>query len=145
MNEQAAASCELPSLSRTSVAIEPGEQTSLSSDGATPLPGESASNTGSGASNDEATRKHIAKTFGLATGHTLSASFLTIANKWALDYYPHAATLTMLQIVATVLVALSVRWLRIAPVDHLDLLKCWNYLVSSSMLCCFKLSRKSLE
>lgn len=63
----------------------------------------------------------------LAGGHFVSAGSLTVANKWALGFYPQAAVLTLVQFVVTFVVAWTLGALRLAEVDSLNWVKVKQY------------------
>ena len=75
----------------------------------------------------DAQRKFIWRSAGLACGHTLSASTLTVANKWALEVFPYATTVTGLQVAFTILVVLIIKFSGCYPVDKLEFAKAWHY------------------
>lgn len=81
----------------------------------------------------DAQHKFIWQSVGLACGHTLSASTLTVANKWALEVYPYATTVTGLQVAFTILVVLVIKLSGCYPVDKLEFAKAWHYFPAASM------------
>ncbi|KAG0470867.1 hypothetical protein HPP92_017567 [Vanilla planifolia] len=71
---------------------------------------------------------HQASVYGIAAGYCISASLLSIINKWAVMKFPYPGALTALQYLTSALGVLVSGWLRILDHDQLDLLIMWKFL-----------------
>ncbi|KAG0472439.1 hypothetical protein HPP92_016985 [Vanilla planifolia] len=71
---------------------------------------------------------HQASVYGIAVGYCISASLLSIINKWAVMKFPYPGALTALQYFTSALGVLVSGWLRILDHDRLDLLIMWKFL-----------------
>lgn len=69
-----------------------------------------------------------ASVYGLAVGYCLSASLLSIINKWAVMKFPYPGALTALQYFTSAAGVVICGWLKIIEHDRLDLLTMWQFL-----------------
>ncbi|KAK6145641.1 hypothetical protein DH2020_022461 [Rehmannia glutinosa] len=69
-----------------------------------------------------------ASVYGIAAGYCLSASLLSIINKWAVMKFPYPGALTALQYFTSVLGVVVCGWLKLVEHDKLDLLTMWRFL-----------------
>ncbi|RWR79820.1 GDP-mannose transporter GONST3 [Cinnamomum micranthum f. kanehirae] len=69
-----------------------------------------------------------ASIYGIAAGYCLSASLLSIINKWAVMKFPYPGALTALQYFTSALGVLLCGWFKIVEHDRLDLLTMWRFL-----------------
>ncbi|XP_047316139.1 GDP-mannose transporter GONST3-like [Impatiens glandulifera] len=69
-----------------------------------------------------------ASVYGIAAGYCLSASLLSIINKWAVMKFPYPGALTALQYFTSTLGVLICGWLKLLEHDKLDLLTMWRFL-----------------
>ncbi|KAK9699987.1 hypothetical protein RND81_08G209100 [Saponaria officinalis] len=69
-----------------------------------------------------------ASIYGLAAGYCLSASLLSIINKWAVMKFPYPGALTALQYFTSAAGVLVCGWLKWVEHDRLDLLTMWRFL-----------------
>lgn len=69
-----------------------------------------------------------ASLYGIAAGYCLSASLLSIINKWAVMKFPYPGALTALQYFTSALGVLLCGWFKIVEHDRLDLLTMWRFL-----------------
>ncbi|MCD7464347.1 GDP-mannose transporter gonst3 [Datura stramonium] len=66
--------------------------------------------------------------YGVAAGYCLSASLLSIINKWAVMKFPYPGALTALQYFTSAAGVLICGWLKVIEHDKLDLLTMWRFL-----------------
>ncbi|KAK9928459.1 hypothetical protein M0R45_025593 [Rubus argutus] len=66
--------------------------------------------------------------YGIAAGYCLSASLLSIINKWAVVKFPYPGALTALQYFTSVVGVLICGWFKFIEYDSLDLLTMWRFL-----------------
>ncbi|PQQ13936.1 GDP-mannose transporter GONST3 [Prunus yedoensis var. nudiflora] len=66
--------------------------------------------------------------YGVAAGYCLSASLLSIINKWAVMKFPYPGALTALQYFTSVIGVLVCGWLKLIEYDSLYLLTMWRFL-----------------
>ncbi|KAI5339455.1 hypothetical protein L3X38_018727 [Prunus dulcis] len=66
--------------------------------------------------------------YGIAAGYCLSASLLSIINKWAVMKFPYPGALTALQYMTSAIGVLVCGWLKLIEYDSLDLLTMWRFL-----------------
>ncbi|KAB2631999.1 GDP-mannose transporter GONST3-like [Pyrus ussuriensis x Pyrus communis] len=66
--------------------------------------------------------------YGIAAGYCLSASLLSIINKWAVVKFPYPGALTALQYFTSAMGVLVCGWLKLLEHDSLDLLTMWRFL-----------------
>ncbi|KAK2423194.1 GDP-mannose transporter GONST3 [Trifolium repens] len=71
---------------------------------------------------------HQISVYGVAAGYCLSASLLSIINKWAVMKFPYPGTLTALQYFTSAAGVLLCGWLKIVEHDKLDLITMWRFL-----------------
>lgn len=69
-----------------------------------------------------------ASVYGIAAGYCISASLLSIINKWAVMKFPYPGALTALQYLTSVLGVLFCGWLKVLDHDRLNLLTMWKFL-----------------
>ncbi|WOL14465.1 hypothetical protein Cni_G23245 [Canna indica] len=69
-----------------------------------------------------------ASVYGVAAGYCLSASLLSIINKWAIMKFPYPGALTALQYFTSALGVLLCGWLKFVEHDRLDLITMWKFL-----------------
>lgn len=72
-----------------------------------------------------------ASVYGIAAGYCLSASLLSIINKWAVMKFPYPGTLTALQYFTSAAGVLMCGWLKVLEHDKLDLKTMWRFLPAS--------------
>ncbi|GMJ02419.1 golgi nucleotide sugar transporter 3, GOLGI GDP-L-GALACTOSE TRANSPORTER1 [Hibiscus trionum] len=66
--------------------------------------------------------------YGIAAGYCISASLLSIINKWAVMKFPYPGALTALQYLTSAAGVLICGWFKIIEHDQLDLLTMWRFL-----------------
>ncbi|KNA04780.1 hypothetical protein SOVF_196520 [Spinacia oleracea] len=66
--------------------------------------------------------------YGVAAGYCLSASLLSIINKWAVMKFPYPGALTALQYFTSAAGVLVCGWLKCVEHDRLDLMTMWRFL-----------------
>ncbi|CAA3005770.1 GDP-mannose transporter GONST3-like [Olea europaea subsp. europaea] len=66
--------------------------------------------------------------YGIAAGYCISASLLSIINKWAVMRFPYPGALTALQYLTSAAGVLICGWLKIIEHDKLDLVTMWRFL-----------------
>ncbi|CAH9135844.1 unnamed protein product [Cuscuta epithymum] len=71
---------------------------------------------------------HQASVYGIAVGYCMSASLLSIINKWAIMKFPYPGALTALQYFTSAFGVLVCGWLNLIQRDSLDLLTLWRFL-----------------
>ncbi|XP_059666941.1 GDP-mannose transporter GONST3-like [Cornus florida] len=71
---------------------------------------------------------HQASVYGIAAGYCLSASLLSIINKWAVMKFPYPGALTALQYFTSAAGVFICGWLKLIEHDRLDLLTMWRFL-----------------
>lgn len=71
---------------------------------------------------------HQASVYGVAAGYCLSASLLSIINKWAIMKFPYPGALTALQYFTSAAGVVICGWLKFVEHDRLDLLTMWHFL-----------------
>ncbi|XP_047327042.1 GDP-mannose transporter GONST3-like [Impatiens glandulifera] len=71
--------------------------------------------------------KH-ASVYGIAAGYCLSASLLSIINKWAVMKFPYPGALTALQYFTSAAGVLLCGWFKLLEYDPLNLLTMWKFL-----------------
>lgn len=69
-----------------------------------------------------------ASVYGIAAGYCISASLLSIINKWAIMKFPYPGALTALQYFTSAVGVLVCGWLKVIEYDRLDLLTMWRFL-----------------
>ncbi|GMH07821.1 hypothetical protein Nepgr_009661 [Nepenthes gracilis] len=69
-----------------------------------------------------------ASVYGVAAGYCISASLLSIINKWAVMKFPYPGALTALQYFTSAAGVVLCGWLRFIEHDPLDLLTMWKFL-----------------
>ncbi|XP_031476979.1 GDP-mannose transporter GONST3 [Nymphaea colorata] len=69
-----------------------------------------------------------ASIYGIAAGYCLSASLLSIINKWAVMKFPYPGALTALQYFTSALGVLVCGWLKVIEHDPLNLYTMWKFL-----------------
>lgn len=69
-----------------------------------------------------------ASVYGVAAGYCLSASLLSIINKWAIMKFPYPGALTALQYFTSAAGVLICGWLKVIEHDKLDLVTMWRFL-----------------
>ncbi|XP_072979548.1 GDP-mannose transporter GONST3-like [Typha angustifolia] len=74
-----------------------------------------------------------ASVYGVAAGYCLSASLLSIINKWAVMKFPYPGALTALQYFTSVLGVLICGWLKLVEHDPLNLRTMWKFLPAAVM------------
>ncbi|XP_015572112.1 GDP-mannose transporter GONST3 [Ricinus communis] len=71
--------------------------------------------------------------YGIAAGYCLSASLLSIINKWAVMKFPYPGALTALQYFTSAAGVLACGWFKLVEHDRLDLLTMWRFLPAAIM------------
>ncbi|GMI64828.1 golgi nucleotide sugar transporter 3, GOLGI GDP-L-GALACTOSE TRANSPORTER1 [Hibiscus trionum] len=66
--------------------------------------------------------------YGVAAGYCISASLLSIINKWAVMKFPYPGALTALQYLSSAAGVLICGWFKVIEHDRLDLLTMWRFL-----------------
>lgn len=66
--------------------------------------------------------------YGIAAGYCLSASLLSIINKWAIMKFPYPGALTALQYFTSAVGVLICGWFKFIEYDRLELLTMWRFL-----------------
>ncbi|XVE55319.1 hypothetical protein DITRI_Ditri03aG0149300 [Diplodiscus trichospermus] len=66
--------------------------------------------------------------YGIAAGYCISASLLSIINKWAVMKFPYPGALTALQYLTSAAGVLLCGWFKVIEHDSLDLLTMWRFL-----------------
>ncbi|KAL2555903.1 GDP-mannose transporter GONST3 [Forsythia ovata] len=66
--------------------------------------------------------------YGIAAGYCISASLLSIINKWAVMKFPYPGALTALQYLTSAAGVLICGWLKLIEHDKLELLTMWRFL-----------------
>ncbi|XP_065632225.1 GDP-mannose transporter GONST3 [Quercus suber] len=66
--------------------------------------------------------------YGIAAGYCISASLLSIINKWAVMKFPYPGALTALQYFTSAAGVFICGWLKLIEYDRLDLLTMWRFL-----------------
>ncbi|XP_051122890.1 GDP-mannose transporter GONST3 [Andrographis paniculata] len=74
-----------------------------------------------------------ASVYGVAAGYCISASLLSIINKWAVMKFPYPGALTALQYLTSALGVLICGWLKLVEHDKLDLLTMWRFLPAAAI------------
>ncbi|ONK64369.1 uncharacterized protein A4U43_C07F25090 [Asparagus officinalis] len=69
-----------------------------------------------------------ASVYGVAAGYCISASLLSIINKWAIMNFPYPGALTALQYFTSAFSVLLCGWLKLVEHDRLELLTLWRFL-----------------
>ncbi|KAL2540070.1 GDP-mannose transporter GONST3 [Abeliophyllum distichum] len=69
-----------------------------------------------------------ASVYGIAAGYCISASLLSIINKWAVMKFPYPGALTALQYLTSAAGVLICGWLKLIEHDKLELLTMWRFL-----------------
>ncbi|XP_058074890.1 GDP-mannose transporter GONST3-like [Magnolia sinica] len=69
-----------------------------------------------------------ASVYGIAAGYCISASLLSIINKWAIMVFPYPGALTALQYFTSAFGVLLCGWLKLAEHDPLELKTMWRFL-----------------
>ncbi|KMT05538.1 hypothetical protein BVRB_7g176610 [Beta vulgaris subsp. vulgaris] len=69
-----------------------------------------------------------ASIYGVAAGYCLSASLLSIINKWAVMKFPYPGALTALQYFTSAAGVFVCGWLKLVEHDSLDLMTMWRFL-----------------
>ncbi|XP_057765990.1 GDP-mannose transporter GONST3 [Salvia miltiorrhiza] len=69
-----------------------------------------------------------ASVYGIAGGYCLSASLLSIINKWAVMKFPYPGALTALQYLTSAVGVVIFGWLKLLEHDKLDLVTMWRFL-----------------
>ncbi|KAG9453241.1 hypothetical protein H6P81_006145 [Aristolochia fimbriata] len=69
-----------------------------------------------------------ASVYGIAAGYCVSASLLSIINKWAIMKFPYPGALTALQYFTSALGVVICGWLKLVEHDSLDLKTMWKFL-----------------
>ncbi|KAK8971433.1 GDP-mannose transporter GONST3 [Platanthera guangdongensis] len=93
-----------------------------------PVPSSSTSKLESFRSETIANLAHQVSVYGVAAGYCISASLLSIINKWAITKFPYPGALTALQYLTSALGVLLCGRLKILDHDGLDLLTMWKFL-----------------
>lgn len=68
-----------------------------------------------------------ASVYGVAAGYCVSASLLSIINKWAIMKFPYPGALTALQYFTSAAGVLLCGWLKVIEHDKLELLTMWRF------------------
>ncbi|ESQ34733.1 hypothetical protein EUTSA_v10009949mg [Eutrema salsugineum] len=76
---------------------------------------------------------HQASVYGVATGYCISASLLSIINKWAIMRFPYPGALTALQYFTSTLGVLLCGQLKLIDHDPLNILTMWRFLPAAIM------------
>ncbi|XP_042466309.1 GDP-mannose transporter GONST3-like [Zingiber officinale] len=71
---------------------------------------------------------HQASVYGVAAGYCISASLLSIINKWAVMKFPYPGALTALQYFTSAFGVMLCGWLKLMEHDRLDLITIWKFL-----------------
>ncbi|XP_074561256.1 GDP-mannose transporter GONST3-like [Curcuma longa] len=71
---------------------------------------------------------HQASVYGVAAGYCISASLLSIINKWAVMKFPYPGALTALQYFTSAFGVMLCGWLKLMEHDRLDLITMWKFL-----------------
>ncbi|XP_058734554.1 GDP-mannose transporter GONST3-like [Vicia villosa] len=71
---------------------------------------------------------HQISVYGVAAGYCLSASLLSIINKWAVMKFPYPGALTALQYFTSAAGVLLCGWLKLVQHDKLNLITMWRFL-----------------
>ncbi|XP_047089856.1 GDP-mannose transporter GONST3-like [Lolium rigidum] len=79
------------------------------------------------------TLMHHASVYGVAAGYCLSASLLSIINKWAITKFPYPGALTALQYLTSVAGVLLCGQLKLIEPDSLNLRTMWKFLPAAVM------------
>lgn len=66
--------------------------------------------------------------YGVAAGYCISASLLSIINKWAVMKFPYPGALTALQYLTSAAGVVLCGWFKVLEHDRLDLLTMWRFL-----------------
>ncbi|XP_022771846.1 GDP-mannose transporter GONST3-like isoform X2 [Durio zibethinus] len=66
--------------------------------------------------------------YGIAAGYCISASLLSIINKWAVMKFPYPGALTALQYLTSAAGVFLCGWFKVIEPDPLDLLTMWRFL-----------------
>lgn len=69
-----------------------------------------------------------ASVYGIAAGYCVSASLLSIINKWAIMKFPYPGALTALQYFTSAAGVAICGWLKLVEHDRLELLTMWRFL-----------------
>ncbi|CAH9116301.1 unnamed protein product [Cuscuta europaea] len=69
-----------------------------------------------------------ASVYGIAVGYCISASLLSIINKWAIMKFPYPGALTAFQYFTSAFGVLVCGWLKLIQRNSLDLLTLWKFL-----------------
>ncbi|KAL6581380.1 GDP-mannose transporter gonst3 [Orobanche minor] len=69
-----------------------------------------------------------ASVYGIAAGYCISASLLSIINKWAVMKFPYPGALTALQYFTSFMGVVICGWLQLIEHDRLNLLTMWRFL-----------------
>ncbi|XP_010936453.1 GDP-mannose transporter GONST3 [Elaeis guineensis] len=69
-----------------------------------------------------------ASVYGVAAGYCISASLLSIINKWAVIKFPYPGALTALQYFTSAFGVLMCGWLKLVDHDPLDIKTMWKFL-----------------
>ncbi|CAK8574911.1 unnamed protein product [Lathyrus sativus] len=70
---------------------------------------------------------HQISVYGVAAGYCLSASLLSIINKWAVMKFPYPGALTALQYFTSAAGVLLCGWLKLVEHDKLNLITMWRF------------------
>ncbi|XP_050219354.1 GDP-mannose transporter GONST3-like [Mercurialis annua] len=76
---------------------------------------------------------HLSSIYGIAAGYCISASLLSIINKWAVMKFPYPGALTALQYFTSAAGVLLCGCFKILEHDRLDLLTMWHFLPAAIM------------
>ncbi|KAF2286518.1 hypothetical protein GH714_017492 [Hevea brasiliensis] len=76
---------------------------------------------------------HQTSIYGIAAGYCVSASLLSIINKWAVMKFPYPGALTALQYFTSAAGVFVCGWFRLVEHDPLDLLIMWRFLPAAIM------------
>lgn len=74
-----------------------------------------------------------ASVYGVAAGYCISASLLSIINKWAVMKFPYPGALTALQYFTSAFGVLLCGWLKLLEHDRLELLTMWRFLPAAAI------------
>lgn len=69
----------------------------------------------------------------IVAGHCLCAAVMTLANKWALNVYPHAFVLTLAQVFFAAFFILVLKWMRLVDCDDMEWSKMKAFLPAAGM------------
>ncbi|XP_042418374.1 GDP-mannose transporter GONST3-like isoform X2 [Zingiber officinale] len=69
-----------------------------------------------------------ASVYGVAAGYCVSASLLSIINKWAIMKFPYPGALTALQYFTSAFGVMLCGWLKLVEHDRLNLITMWKFL-----------------